>query len=160
MSDLQIGSIDFQYSTPFTIYEFSHSLWCSNMTCLENLKYLDSTTLAKSHPDMMECCLYHKKSRSFQARIELPTTLISTNELAPSFFWVTNKNTYFGIRWLIGCFTWPKHNVVNYELNINYVFDLVTMFFILEYESNTILIRILEVWKEQADKHVTIKMTK
>ena len=88
--------------------------------------------------------------------------LISTNELAPRFFQVTNRKTYFGIRWLIGCFTWPKHNVVNYELNIYYVFDLVTMFFILEYESNTILIwlSIFEVWKEQADKNVTIKMTK
>ena len=52
--------------------------------------------------------------------------------------------------------------MVNYELIINYVFDLVTMFFNLEYESNTILIwlSVLKVWKEQADKHVTIKMTK
>ena len=142
MSDLQIGSIDFQYSTPLQFMNFPTAydapIW------LWNLKYLDSTTLTKSHPDMMECCLYHKKSRSFQARIELPTTLISTNELTPKFFWVTNRNTYFGIRWLIGCFTWPKHNVVNYELNINYVFDLVTMFFILEYENKQYLINLIK----------------
>ena len=72
-------------------------------------------------------CLYHKKFKSFQAKNRLQYIIYQWAYAKL----LSNQWEYiFWLRWLIGGFTWPTHTMVNYELNINYVFDLVTMFFI------------------------------